>query len=42
MSFSVTKDVQVYGFIQAPIHQYVNGVQLATRPAAVLGLSAKF
>lgn len=42
MSYSVTKDVHIYGFVQVPIYQYVNGVQLGTRPAAVLGLSAKF
>jgi hypothetical protein len=42
LSLAVTDDVRLYGFIQAPIYQYVNGVQLATRPAAVLGLSAKF
>jgi hypothetical protein len=42
LSFSVTDDVRLYGFVQAPVYQYVNGVQLATRPAVVLGLSAKF
>ncbi len=41
-SFSVTKDVRLYGFVQAPIYQHVNGVQLGTRPAAVFGVSARF
>jgi len=42
VSLAVTRDVRVYGFIQAPVYQYVNGVQLGTRPGAALGLSAKF
>jgi hypothetical protein len=42
VSFAAAKDVRVYGFLQAPAYQYVNGVQLGTRPAAVLGISAKF
>ena len=42
LSFAVTNDVRIYGFVQVPVYQYVNGVQLGTRPAAVLGLSAKF
>ena len=42
VSFAVSKDVRVYGFVQVPVYQYVNGVQLGTRPGTVLGSSAKF
>jgi hypothetical protein len=42
LSFELTKDVRLYGFVQAPLYQYVNGVQLGTRPGAVLGVSARF
>lgn len=42
LSFALAKDVRVYGFVQAPLYQYVNGVQLGTRPGAVLGVSARF
>jgi hypothetical protein len=42
MSFELAKDVRLYGFIQAPLYQYANGVQLGTRPGAVLGVSARF
>ncbi len=41
-SVALTDDVRLYGFVQVPLYQYVNGVQLGTRPAAMLGLSAKF
>jgi hypothetical protein len=42
MSYAVAQDVRVYGFVQVPVYQHVNGVQLGLRPATVLGLSAKF
>lgn len=42
VTVALTDDVRIYGFVQAPLYQYVNGVQLGTRPAAVLGLSARF
>ena len=42
MSVALGKDVRVYGFLQAPLYQYVNGVQLGVRPGAVLGVSARF
>src|SRR5262249_43494778 len=32
MSVALGKDVRVYGFLQAPLYQYVNGVQLGVRP----------
>lgn len=42
VSIAATQDVRIYGFLQAPLSQYVNGVQLVARRAAVLGVSAKF
>ena len=42
VSAAVTKDVRVYGFLQAPVYQYVNGVQLGVRPGVVVGASLRF
>lgn len=42
VSYAVTKSMQVYGFLQKPIYQYVNGVQLTADWAAVVGISARF
>ncbi len=41
-SFAATRDVRLYGFLQLPVAQYVNGVQLTARKAAVIGVSARF
>jgi len=40
--YAVTEGVQAYAFLQIPIYQYVNGVQLGMRYALVLGLSSRF
>jgi hypothetical protein len=42
VSVSLSKDIHLYGFLQAPLYQYVNGVQLTADKAAVVGLSARF
>jgi len=42
MSFAVTKNVQAYGFVQLPLYQYVNGVQLVAERSFVFGLSTRF
>jgi hypothetical protein len=42
LSFALTQAVQVYGFVQLPLYQYVNGVQLTADWAAVAGVSARF
>lgn len=42
VSFEAAKDVRIYGFLQAPLYQYVNGVQLVSRRATVIGLSTRF
>jgi hypothetical protein len=41
-SLAVNRDLRLYGFVQLPVHQYVNGVQLGMRPAVAIGLSARF
>lgn len=41
-SYAVAKGTQIYGFIQKPIYQYVNGVQLAADWSAIVGLSTRF
>jgi hypothetical protein len=42
LSVALTKDVQAYGFVQLPLYQYVNGVQLVANRAVVLGVSTRF
>lgn len=41
-SVSLTRDIRVYGFLQLPLYQYVNGVQLTADKAALIGASARF
>ncbi|MHB1174289.1 MAG: transporter [Sulfuriferula sp.] len=38
LSYAVSKNVQMYGFIQTPIYQYVNGVQLTSDWSVVTGI----
>jgi hypothetical protein len=42
VSYAITKDVRLYGFLQLPLYQYVNGVQLVANQAVIVGVSAKF
>lgn len=42
ISYGVTDTVQVYGFVQKPLYQYVNGVQLTADWSAVTGVSLHF
>ena len=42
VSVVLGKAVQLYGFLQLPLHQHVNGVQLVADWSAVIGLSVKF
>lgn len=42
VSYAVTRAAQLYGYIQKPIHQHVNGVQLTANWSAVVGVSARF
>ena len=41
-SYALGRSVQVYGFLQLPLYQYVNGVQLTADWAVVLGAGMKF
>lgn len=41
-SYAFTKELQAYAFLQLPLYQYVNGVQLTAGKSAVVGVSAKF
>jgi len=34
--------MQLYGFVQLPLYQYVNGVQLTADWAVAAGISARF
>jgi hypothetical protein len=42
MSYAVTKNLQVYGFVQRAVYQYVNGVQLTSDWSGVAGISLRF
>jgi len=42
MSWNFSRDAQLYGFVQVPLYQAVNGVQLTARWSALAGLSWRF
>ena len=42
LGYSFTPTFQAYAFVQLPLYQYVNGVQLTADKAAVIGVSARF
>ena len=42
ISYALTKTTQVYAFVQQPLYQYVNGVQLTADWSALVGISARF
>ena len=42
LSYAFTRTVQAYGFVQLPVYQDVNGVQLVARHAFVAGLNVRF
>ncbi|MPZ43119.1 MAG: hypothetical protein GEV05_06930 [Betaproteobacteria bacterium] len=42
ISYSLSKRTQLYGFVQLPVYQHVNGVQLTADWAAVVGLTTRF
>ena len=42
ISYAVTRATQIYGFIQKPVYQRVNGVQLTADWSAVVGVTARF
>ncbi len=42
LSYSLTGDLEVYGFFQQPLYQRVNGVQLTADWSAALGVTYRF
>ena len=42
LGYSLGKQAQIYAFVQLPLYQYVNGVQLVADAAYVLGASLRF
>jgi hypothetical protein len=42
VSVALNKTTQLYGFVQVPLYQYVNGVQLTADWSAVIGASVRF
>jgi len=42
LSVALNKTVQLYGFVQLPLHQRVNGVQLTSGWSVMAGVSARF
>ena len=42
LGFTLTPTTQFYGFVQLPVYEYVNGVQLTADVAYVAGVSAMF
>ena len=42
LSYSLARSVQMYGLVQKPVYQYVNGVQLTPRYAGVVGLTLRY
>lgn len=42
LGYALTRMTQVYGFVQLPVYEYVNGVQLTAEVAYVAGVSAVF
>lgn len=42
LSYAFNRQIQAYGFIQLPLYQNVNGVQLVARHAVAVGLNMRF
>ncbi len=38
----VTRDAELYGFLQLPIYRYVSGIQLSASHALVFGITTRF
>jgi hypothetical protein len=41
-TYAITPAVQVYAFVQLPLYQYFNGVQLVADRSYAVGVSAQF
>ena len=42
VAYALTPAVQLYAFVQLPIYQHVNGVQLIADRSYAVGVSAQF
>lgn len=42
ISYALARDTELYAFVQQPLYQYVNGVQLTADWSAALGISKSF
>lgn len=42
LGYNLGRDTQLYGFVQVPVYQYVNGVQLTADWSLVAGLATRF
>jgi hypothetical protein len=42
LSYSLTHDVQLYGFLQLPVYRYVNGTQLSADWSLIVGMTMRF
>ena len=42
LSYSLTHDVQLYGFLQFPVYRYVNGTQLSADWSLIVGMTMRF
>jgi len=42
LSYTVTHDVQLYGFLQLPVYRYVNGTQLSANWSLIVGMTMRF
>jgi hypothetical protein len=42
ISYAPARNLQIYGFVQLPVYQYVNGVQLVANRAFAVGISGRF
>jgi hypothetical protein len=42
VSYALNRQIQAYGFLQLPVYQDVNGVQLVARHAIAVGLNMRF
>ena len=42
LTYAITPKVQVYAFVQLPVYQHVNGVQLVSDRSYAAGVSMQF
>jgi Putative MetA-pathway of phenol degradation len=42
LAYSLTHDVQLYGYVQLPLYRYVNGVQLSADWSVIVGVTSRF